>query len=33
MPGAGHGFKGEDATKAETALFTFFDRHLKRRND
>lgn len=29
LPGAGHGFKGEDATRAETALLAFFDRHLK----
>jgi dienelactone hydrolase len=29
LPGAGHGFKGADAEKADTALFEFFDRHLK----
>ena len=29
LPGAGHGFKGDDATKAEQALIAFFDRHLK----
>lgn len=29
LPGAGHGFKGEDAQKAEAALFTYFDRQLK----
>ncbi|MDB6055143.1 MAG: alpha/beta hydrolase [Verrucomicrobiales bacterium] len=28
MEGAMHGFKGEDAKKAEAALFEFFDRHL-----
>lgn len=31
LPRAGHGFKGEDATKAEAALFAFFDQHLKPR--
>src|SRR5204863_3711840 len=29
LPGAGHGFKGDDAVKAEQALIEFFDRHLK----
>jgi len=29
LPGAGHGFKGADAAKAEAALFEFFDRELK----
>jgi acetyl esterase/lipase len=29
LEGAGHGFKGDDAAKAEKALFEFFDRHLK----
>jgi acetyl esterase/lipase len=29
LPGAGHGFKGADAEKAETALFAFFDKHLR----
>lgn len=29
LEGAGHGFKGADAEKAELALFEFFDRHLK----
>ena len=29
LPGAGHGFKGADAEKADSALFEFFDRHLK----
>ena len=31
LPGAGHGFKGADATKAEDAMIQFFDRHLKTR--
>jgi dipeptidyl aminopeptidase/acylaminoacyl peptidase len=30
LPGAGHGFKGDDAVKADQALLTFFDKHLKR---
>ena len=30
LEGAGHGFKGADAEKAETALFAFFDKRLKR---
>jgi acetyl esterase/lipase len=29
LPGAGHGFRGEDAKKAESALFKYFDRWLK----
>lgn len=29
LQGAGHGFKGADAEKAEQALFAFFDKHLK----
>ena len=29
LPGAGHGFKGEDAAKADKALVAFFERHLK----
>jgi acetyl esterase/lipase len=29
LPGAGHGFKGEDAQRAEQAMFDFFDKHLK----
>lgn len=29
LPGAGHGFKGADAEKADAALFEFFDRHLR----
>jgi len=28
LEGAGHGFKGEDAARAESAMFAFFDRHL-----
>lgn len=28
LEGAGHGFKGEDAQKAETAMFAFFAKHL-----
>ncbi|RPI89781.1 MAG: alpha/beta hydrolase [Planctomycetaceae bacterium] len=30
LEGAGHGFKGEDAAKAEAALFAFFDKRLKK---
>ncbi len=29
LPGAGHGFKGEDAKKAEAALIGFFEKHLQ----
>lgn len=29
LPGAGHGFKGADAEKADAALFDFFAKHLK----
>ncbi|MEO6784987.1 MAG: prolyl oligopeptidase family serine peptidase, partial [Chthoniobacteraceae bacterium] len=29
MEGAGHGFKGADAEKAEKAMIEFFDKHLK----
>ncbi|WP_254508956.1 alpha/beta hydrolase [Anatilimnocola floriformis] len=29
LPGAGHGFKGADAEKAEAALLEFFAKHLK----
>lgn len=29
LPGAGHGFKGDDAAKADAALIAFFDKHLK----
>jgi acetyl esterase/lipase len=31
LEGAGHGFKGADAEKAEKALMDFFDRHLKKK--
>lgn len=31
LPGAGHGFKGEDAPRAEKAMFDFFAKHLKRK--
>jgi acetyl esterase/lipase len=30
LEGAGHGFKGADAEKAEKAMFEFFDGHLKK---
>jgi acetyl esterase/lipase len=29
LPGAGHGFKGEDAARAEQALIAFFEKQLK----
>jgi dipeptidyl aminopeptidase/acylaminoacyl peptidase len=29
LEGAGHGFKGADAEKAEKALVAFFEQHLK----
>ena len=29
LEGAGHGFKGEDAQKADAAMYAFFDAHLK----
>jgi acetyl esterase/lipase len=29
LDGAGHGFAGEDAKRADEAMFAFFDRHLK----
>jgi len=29
LEGAGHGFKGSDAEKADQAMFAFFDKHLK----
>jgi acetyl esterase/lipase len=29
LPGAGHGFKGKDAEKADQAMFAFFDKYLK----
>lgn len=31
LQGAGHGFKGEDAKKADTAMLAFFDSHLKKK--
>ncbi len=31
LEGAGHGFKGADAEKAEQAMLAFFDKHLKSR--
>ncbi len=30
LDGAGHGFGGEDAKKADAAMFAFFDKHLKK---
>jgi dipeptidyl aminopeptidase/acylaminoacyl peptidase len=30
LQGAGHGFKGEDAKKAEAAMVAWFDGHLKK---
>jgi dipeptidyl aminopeptidase/acylaminoacyl peptidase len=30
LEGAGHGFKGADAEKAEQAMLAFFDKHLKK---
>ncbi|MSR59151.1 MAG: alpha/beta hydrolase [Planctomycetaceae bacterium] len=29
LPGAGHGFKGDDAVKADQALIVFFDKHFQ----
>ena len=29
LEGAGHGLKGKDAEKAEKAMLSFFDKHLK----
>jgi acetyl esterase/lipase len=29
LEGAGHGFKGDDAKRAQVAMFAFFDKHLK----
>ena len=29
LEGAGHGFKGSDAARAQEAMFSFFDKHLK----
>jgi acetyl esterase/lipase len=31
LEGAGHGFKGDDAAKAEQAMTAFFDKHLKKK--
>jgi acetyl esterase/lipase len=31
LEGAGHGFRGKDADRAEETLFAFFERHLKRK--
>lgn len=31
IEGAGHGFKGDEVTRADNAMFEFFDRHLKGR--
>ncbi len=31
LEGAGHGFKGEDADKADKAMLAFFDKHLKKK--
>jgi acetyl esterase/lipase len=31
LEGAGHGFAGEDARKADEAMFAFFDSHLKKK--
>lgn len=31
LEGAGHGFKGADAERAEKAMFDFFDAHLKKK--
>ena len=30
LEGAGHGFRGKDAERAEKAMFAFFDKHLKK---
>ena len=30
LEGAGHGFKGADAEKADKAMLDFFDKHLKK---
>jgi dipeptidyl aminopeptidase/acylaminoacyl peptidase len=29
IEGAGHGFSGADAQRADEAMFAFFDKHLK----
>jgi dipeptidyl aminopeptidase/acylaminoacyl peptidase len=31
LQGAGHGFKGEDAAKAEQAMIEFFEQHLSQK--
>ncbi len=31
LEGAGHGFGGKDAEKAEKAMIAFFDKHLKKK--
>jgi dipeptidyl aminopeptidase/acylaminoacyl peptidase len=31
LKGAGHGFKGEDAVKADAAMIRFFDAHLQKK--
>jgi acetyl esterase/lipase len=31
LEGAGHGFKGADAERADAAMFAFFDAHLKKK--
>jgi hypothetical protein len=31
MEGAGHGFKGADAERADKAMLAFFDKHLKKK--
>jgi dipeptidyl aminopeptidase/acylaminoacyl peptidase len=31
LEGAGHGFGGKDAEKAEKAMLAFFDEHLKKK--
>jgi dipeptidyl aminopeptidase/acylaminoacyl peptidase len=31
LDGAGHGFKGADAEKAEKAMLAFFDKHIKKK--
>jgi dipeptidyl aminopeptidase/acylaminoacyl peptidase len=30
LEGAGHGFRGADAERAENAMFAFFAKHLKK---
>jgi dipeptidyl aminopeptidase/acylaminoacyl peptidase len=31
LEGAGHGFKGSDAERADAAMLAFFDAHLKKK--